>query len=418
VSAERKQASLASGSFLTRFGRLFIAGMFWVNVLFFIQTREGIKKGYPDFTVFYTAGTIVREGLGHQLYNNQLQYQVQQGFAGDIPFRRGPLPYIHPPFEAAIFIPLTKLPYPQAFAVWDLLNAAMLMGIGLLLRRSVGVLASIPPWKFTLASIAFFPVFDCLLQGQDSILLLLLCTLSFNALERDADIRAGCWFGLGAFKFQFIVPIILLFIIWKRRRLAIGFGAVTIILLLASVGMVGVPALLHYPEYVRQIVRATRLGAVPSNLLPNLHGIALGWPKPFGGALGVVLAALSSLLLFTFAALKGRAAARPGKLELQFSLAIAVSGLIAWQTNSHDLSLLVLPLVLLANYSLRTKEEIIYKNLSLLLPVLPLLISPLWLALWFVVGKVNLMAIPILWWAWKIGRELSKTPGLDLQAQP
>lgn len=415
MSVEEKQPALASSSrFRRRLARLFIAGMFWLNMLFFIHTREGIKRGYPDFTVFYTAGTILREGLGRQLYDSQLQYEVQQRFAGHIAFRHGPLPYIHPPFEAAIFVPLTRLPYPQAFAAWDLLNVVALLGVGLLLRRSVGALDSIPPWKFALGSIAFFPVFACLLQGQDSILLLLFCTLGFNALKKDADVLAGCWFGLGVFKFQFIVPIILLFIIWKRRRVALGFGAVAITLVLASIGLVGKSTLLHYPEYVREIVSATRLGAVPSDLLPNLHGLALGWPKPFSGALGIALAAVSSLLLFAFAAVKGCAPARPGKLELQFSLAIAVSGLIGWQTNSHDLSLLVLPLVLIADYSLRTKKENMVQNSTLLLPVLPLLISPLWLVLWFVIGKVNLIAVPMLWWAWKIGGELSRTSDFDL----
>jgi hypothetical protein len=43
----------------------------------------------------------------------------------------------------------------------------------------------------------------------------------------------------------------------------------------------------------------------------------------------------------------------------------------------------------------------------LLLPVLPLLISPLWLVLWILKGDVNLMAIPLLWWVWEIGKELS-----------
>jgi hypothetical protein len=152
-----------------RLARFFVVGMLWMNLLFFLDAREGIRRGYPDFTIFYTAGKILRQGLGHQLYDRKVQYAVQESFTGHIPFRLGPLPYNHPPFEAMIFVPLTFLSYQHAFAAWDLLNVGALFGVGLLLRRSVNSLLLIPPWEFVIGTLAFFPVFACLLQGQDSI---------------------------------------------------------------------------------------------------------------------------------------------------------------------------------------------------------------------------------------------------------
>jgi len=259
-----------------------------------------------------------------------------------------------------------------------------------------------------MGSIAFFPVFACLLEGQDSILLLLFCALAFHALRKKADLVGGCWLALAAFKFQFIVPIVLLLVIWKRRRVALGFGAVAIVLGFISVKLVGVEPMLQYPGYVLQIANTPGLGGLPPEYLPNLRGLAMGWHGLFSGAVGAALASLSSIVVFLFAAWKGRASARPGKLELQFSLAILVSGLIAWQTNSHDLSLLILPLVLITDYCLRAMTQAPDITLALLHPVVPLLISPLWMVLWLVSAKVNLIAIPLVWWTWKIGQELSR----------
>jgi hypothetical protein len=380
--------------------------MLWLNLLFFNDFRKGMKSGYTDFTVYYTGATILREGRGHDIYNRRVQYEVQEDFAGHIPFRRGPLPYIHPPFEALIFVPLTLLPYSQAFVVWDLLTVVMLFGVGALLRRSIVTLRSIPPWQFVIGALAFFPVFSCLLQGQDSVLMLLLCVLGFNALKRNADWLGGGWLALAAFKFQFIVPIMLLLFVWKRRRAAIGFAAVAAVLVLASVALSGVAALLKYPGYVLEIVRNTGLGGVPPELLPNLHGLAMGWPPPFSGTVGVALAALISAILFLFAAWSGREKEAPEALELQFSLAVVVSVLIAWQTNLHDLCLLILPLVLVTDYCVRYSPPA--ARSAVLLPALPVLISPLWMFLWLGIAKVNLMVIPLLWWAWKIGTELSR----------
>jgi Glycosyltransferase family 87 len=391
-----------------RLARVFVAGMLWLNLLFLVRDIEGIKRGYPDFTIFYTAGTILRQGLGHQLYDRKVQYAVQESFTGHIPFRQGPLPYNHPPFEAPLFVPLALLPYWQAFAAWDLLSVASLLGVALVLRRSVVALRSFAPWKFAMASIAFFPVFACLLEGQDSILLLLLCALAFHALRRNSDLLAGCWLALGAFKFQFIVPIVLLLVIWKRRRVALGFGAVAIILALISIGLVGVESLRHYPGYVLQIANTPGLGGLPLEFVPNLHGLVMGWHGRLSGVTGAAFAGLISIAVFLFSAWKGWAAQE--KFELQFSLAILVSVLIAWQTNSHDHSLLVLPLVLITDYCLRGIKQARGNRFALLLPVLPLLISPLWMVLWLISAHVNLIAVPLLWWTWKIGKELSRDP--------
>jgi hypothetical protein len=388
--------------------------MLCLHLLFFISLRERIRRGYPDFTVFYTAATILRDGRGHQLYDEHVQYEVQVKSVGQIATRRGPLPYIHPPFEALIFVPLSWLPYPQAFAVWDLLNLVALCGVALLLRRSVDTLRLIPPWQFVSVCLAFFPVFDCFLQGQDSILLLLLCVLGFNALKRENDVLAGCWLGLGVFKFQFVIPIVLLLVIWKRRRVAIGFGVVSALLVLVSAGLSGWQSLLQYPAFVLRITKSPSTGGVAAGFAPNLRGLVLGLFSLLSKPGGTVVALLLSLLLVFLAAMKGREASRPKRLELHFSLAVAVSVLAAWQTNMHDLSLLVLPLALIGDYCLRTLAQEPRRRLFLLLPVLPVLVSPLWIVLWLVGGAVNLMAIPLLWWVWEIGKELSRSGSVSL----
>lgn len=394
--------------------RISIAGMLCLHLLFLANLRERIKRGYPDFTVFYTAATILREGMGHQLYDPHVQYEIQKKFTSDIASRHAALPYIHPPFEALIFLPLTWLPYAQAFLVWDLLNAIALCGVALLLRRNVDWLRLIPVWEFVIGSLAFFPVFSCFFQGQDSILLLLLCAFGFNALKSDADFRAGCWLALGAFKFQLIVPMVLLMVIWKRRLAAAGFLAVCALLALASIGLVGWQGLLHYPTYVLQIANAPSLGGVPAEILPNLRGLLLGWSWPIADAVGNAAVALISIALFLFAATRNGSTHAYG-LELQFSQAIIMAVLIGWQTNIHDLSLLVLPLVLIVEYSVRTASPKQAVRFDLMLPVLPILISPLWILLFLVWGRTNLMAIPLLWWAWVIGKESSRASQFSLR---
>jgi hypothetical protein len=401
-----------------RLAWMMIGATLWLNLLFFVDFAKGMGRGYTDFTVYYTGATILREGLGHHLYDRRVQYEVQEDYAGHVPFRRGPLPYIHPPVEAVIFVPLTLLPYRRALLAFDLLNVAGLVAVAMLLRRSVAALGSIPWWQLVLASFAFFPVFSCLLQGQDSILQLLVCTLGFNALRRRADILGGCWLGLAAFKFQFVIPVVLLLFIWKRRRLVLSFAVVASILGLLSLALVGREGMLAYPGFVLRIVNSPGLGGVPPELLPNLHGLLTGGPRAFSDAMSSFLAMFASIIVFLFAAATGWSPQEPEtfalqipdgqRFDLQLSLAVTVGVLIAWQTNVHDLSLLVLPLAWIANYIRARGKREGRTGFSLLLPALPLLISPLWMVLWLGIARVNLMAIPLLWWTWMMGRELSR----------
>ena len=381
--------------------------MLCLHVLIFIQLRERVWRGYPDFTAFHTGGMILRQGLGPQLYDVRTQYRVQQEFIGSMESRRGPLPYNHPPFEALIFVPLTFLPYRIAFVLWDFLNVAALLGAVVILRRHLEPLRSLPVWKLALSLLAFFPIFVCLLQGQDSILLLLLCSLAYGALKNDRDVLAGGWLALGTFKLHLVLPLVLLLILWRRKRVALGFAAVAVVLAAVSLFLIGWHGVLRYPGFVLQIARSPELGDVPPALMPNLRGLIEGWPWQAPAILLTALVATASAALLLFSAQKGKAAPR-AQFDVQFSLAMVVTALVSWHTNAHDLSVLILPLALLANHcywSLKTSER---PNFAPLLPTLPLLISPLWIALWLGISRLNLMAIPILWWGWKIVREVSR----------
>jgi len=393
--------------------RIFVAGMLCLHLVFFVNLRQRIQSGYPDFTVFYTGAKIVSEGLSRRMYDADVQNQVQKEFAGNINSRGGPLPYIHPPFEALLFLPLTWLPYPLAFLVWDLLNGLALFGVSFILRPHFNALRAISPWEFVLSSLAFFPVFATFLQGQDSILLLLLFALGFNALKIGGDFSAGCWFALGTFKFQLVIPLILFLVFWKRKRFATGFIVVTSILALVSTLLVGWHGMVSYPSFALRIAGASSLGGVPPALMPNLRGLLEGWSHNFApvARMGLVTMGLSILFFFTAWRMAER---QHGKLNLQFSLAIIVTVLVSWHTNAHDLSLLILPLTLVADYCMSHPGITSQRRLALIVPVLPLLISPLWIVFWLGTGTVNLMAFPLLWWAWEIGKEISRgTPSVE-----
>jgi hypothetical protein len=391
--------------------RCFIVGILCLHLFLFFNVRERIARGYPDFTIFYTAGKIVRNGDSRHLYDEATESKVQDDLFGKIGSRQGPLPYTHPPFEALIFVPLTFLTFGWAFTAWDLLNLLLLFYMALLLRRHVSVLRLISAWELVIGCLAFFPAFACFLQGQDSILQLCFFTLAYVALKNGSDVSAGGWLALAAFRFQFVVPIVVLLAIWKYARVAAGFLVVSILLGVVSTLLVGWAGLIHYPVYVLQGMRPPIVRDVLPKLMPNLRGLVMGWPSLDATSVSIVITALSSILLFLQAAIQGRKSFGAEEFELNFSLAIAVTLLIAAHTNAHDVCLLILSLVLVANHSFRRLAFQPRRQLSLWLAITPILISPLWIILWLVWGHVNLMAIPLLLWSLAIGKEVSSLNG-------
>jgi len=381
-----------------------------IHAAFLWSVRGRIQKGDPDFTAFYTAGKILREGRGAELYRGTTQNAVQWEFATDTDLRQGPLPYICPPFEALIFVPLTFLPYAVAFTLWNLLNLGLLFAIALLLRQSLDSqgdpLRQIPLWEWVLALLAFFPVFTNFLQGQDGILLLLVFVLGFRALDRNAEFRAGCWFGLGVFKYHFVVPLVLILALWKGRKLVWGFAATASAAALLSLGIVGWHGALRYPAYAWHIVSVPGHGQTPVGLMSNLVGLATGWPLPETLVWPLRVVALTGSAVLLIVVVRMRSLARDVRFfRLSFACAVITATLVSYLTNTHDLCLLVLPLALLADYvAIHWSERQAIR--ALLIPVVPLLISPLWIFLWMGWGKLNLVAILLLWWIYAMRREL------------
>jgi hypothetical protein len=402
--------------------------MVTTHAFFLWSVRGRIQKGDPDFTAFYTAGKILREGRGTKLYEAHTQDAVQREFATNADIRRGPLPYIHPPFEALIFLPLTFLPYVEAFVVWNLLDLGMLAAIALSLRPVLISLNKIPLWEWILALLALFPVFANFLQGQDAILLLLIFVLGFRALDRNADFVAGCWFGLGIFKYHFVIPLVLILAVWKGKRLASGFAATAFFAALLSLAMVGWHGALLYPAYAWRVVSMPGHGQTPLGLMPNLLGFIAGWPalENVGWPLRLVALVASIGLLIAVARMRNLTHDRePGLVpdrendrpffRLSFACALITAVLVSYLANPHDLCLLVLPLALLADYCVAHWSERPAVRV-LLAPVVPLLISPLWIFLWMQWGKLNLVVIPLLWWIYGMRRELLRVKSNEVSA--
>jgi len=384
----------------------YLAGIVVIHLVVLWNLRQMIARGYPDFTIYYGAGMMVRHGQGRKLYSEPAQLEVQREFSPEVASRIGAVPYNHPPFEATIFAPLTYFSYSVAFVAWDLLNLAMIAALPFLLRPHLLLSLEAVPWPLWAgAGLVFFPIFFALLEGQDSILLLFLYTLGFVRLVKGKDIAGGAWLALGLFKPQLVVPFIVCMFLYGRRKILYGFLPVAAILAVISTAIVGWDGLKFYPHYVMQTEGTlARSVIVPSNM-PNLRGV-LYLLAGSGKRVDVSVITLS-LGIFLFSAWKGR---RTGNTEMfvwQFALALVATVIVSYHCLAYDLSILFLPILLLVHEERSLRGLRSWPDWVTIFALAVLLFSPPQLLLLLRFNCLALLGWPLLLWMIGIAAQIS-----------
>ena len=387
---------------------IFLAAMVGLNGLFAWRVKELVRQGYPDFTSLYCAGKTVRLGLAGQLYDSRTQTVIQQTFVAEGRIRTGLLPYMRPPFEALLFAPLTKLSYSRAFLLWDAFNLAVLIGLPFLLRPYVGLLQqrTSPLWCL-LSSLAFFPVAVALVEGQDTILLLLLFACAYVAMKRKEEFVAGCWLGLGMFRFHLILPLVLVLVLRKKYRAVYGWILVTAALVLTSIGMVGWHGALGYPEYLWRVEKALYGKTVLPGAMPTLRGLidTLLSAHCSNTITHALTAGLSAVLVYSVATAR-KAEDDEASTDLLFSLYVLLAILVSYHSFVYDLPLLLLAAMLSVNHAAHGPMNGKGSRVLWYGPILLMFLAPLQMLLALQRKRISLLAFVLLLWFWNVRNEM------------
>jgi len=312
-----------------------------IQLILFIIGIPIAVGGRADFRQFYTAGYMVRSGHSAEIYDygSTVKFQSQVVSPGD-----NALPFNHLAYEAVLFAPLSLVSFRIAYVVFFIVNLSLLSASIVMLRPYTPSLRAV--WsKVPVAIVAgFLPVGLALLQGQDSLILLTLLVCSFTALQRDRDYAAGVFLGLTLFKFQYSLPIALLFLAWKKWRVISGFAITSILLVIVSFAITGAGA---YAKYLLSMSvglttpeQRFRYGINPL-FMPNIRGLAFG-----AGGHGLLVTAVLSVLVLAWAIL-----AKPS-----FPTFVLTAMLVSYHGLMHDAAILLIPLIVLGDTAVRASE--------------------------------------------------------------
>jgi hypothetical protein len=146
-----------------------------------------------------------------------------------------------------LFSPLAAFSFRTAYLIWGLLNAVVWLLLIYFLRPHL-------PWPrevlgYVCLWLLFAPLGVAMYQGQSSIILLALFCIAFAQLRKKRELAAGLVLGLGLFKFQFVLPFALLFLLRKKWQFLIGFIVSSCVL-----GTLSIAAVSGVAEYFRFVL--------------------------------------------------------------------------------------------------------------------------------------------------------------------
>lgn len=298
--------------------------------------------GYGDFSAFYTAATLIQSDPA-SLYNFEKQRQLRHQLFPEVKIQTENLPFYHPAFELLLYAPLAHLPYSAAYLTWSIANLVMLVLALWWLRPLTS------PVSFAvllLLSVAFFPIAVTFLQGQDSLLLLLVCIASFNLISRERMFLAGMVLALGLFKFHLVLPIVALLAAQRRWKVVWGFCLGGAALAAVSIALTGLQAAREYAQLLLQFNTLTRemTGNVDSQM-PSAGGFLTTIVASFGNRpVGDFSVLCLSFAIVALGAYLARNARQDLAATLTFASVLAV--LAGHHTSPHDLALLFPALVI------------------------------------------------------------------------
>lgn len=338
--------------------------------------------GRADFRQLYTGGYMVRSGHGSDLYNYISEEQLQKTIVGP----GMPLPFDHLAYEALLFAPLSLLGYSTAYFVFAIVNVLLLVSAQHLLKPYVSGLEALGTFVPEAIFFCFLPAAITIVLGQDSILLLVLTILAFVSMNRGQDLRSGLFLSMGFFKFQFLIPIVLLFLLWRKWRIVSGAVLGGFAVMCISTWITGFSGLRTFAQTMFDMsiglssqTQRLKFATFPI-AMPNLRGLidSIGRSHLSASAIQVAVVASSALLILL-----------ASRMKPSLPLAILVAILVSYHGLIHDSVLLTVPL---STVLVQSVDE---NNLPIGIADILLFAFPAFLFA-FLGGRYFLMAIPIL----------------------
>lgn len=319
------------------------------------KTRE-----MADMRTFYTSAVMLRNGVKENLYNIPTIALWQKAIFHDVShFNINP--FWNPPFVAILFFPLSFISFNNAYIIFAFLNTCIILAcVYIILHELYPEKQYIKALFPLIFSFFYFPILLTICQGQLSFFLLGGIVFSWYAFKHKSFFVAGIALSLLLIKpYMILIPLILLF--WKKQwRTLQGVFLSTGFLIVISIFTVGWSGLYKYGELLFNGLFAAENYSLFPQTEPTLRGL-LQLIAHSNSLYVIIIPFLIGIvcigLLFTLT-WKGSFDTTNSRFDMQWGILVIMIILTSIHTNYYELTLLLLPYIILLKYS--NKNRFLY----------------------------------------------------------
>jgi hypothetical protein len=337
---------------LRDYPRLVAIAVWGVTILNFIL-RNGWIGGFGgvfsyDFLAQYSAGILLSSDI-ENLYNLQVQAQVQQEVFRPTFMGGGLNVFASPPYVAMFYRLLTHLEYGWAFAIITMINILLAIAAGVLLQRWLVPKklkeSGLSAGQMIVLILSSSPVWIGVFLGQNNTLTLFLMAVALVMVKKGSALFGGFVIGLLIYKPQLVIGFLIVWLVWKEWRALAGFSLAVGTIVGITLLLYGISPFISYFNFTDTLSHLvlglgrymeTTLFALVATLLP---GDNLSW-----------LLVLNIGVLFVFSILLGLLAYLSPKMESSQNIIWGLVILFPFFTSPHllyyDLVLLIPVLIL------------------------------------------------------------------------
>ena len=342
-----KSASIIRYTFVVAFV-LLVLHLFW--------TQYGSLDGWllpngrlvgADFFAFYFAGSQIGQVPIEEIYNFENQVALQQkmleakGVVGE-----GRLPFIYPPLVALFFSLFSYSDYVTSYFTWVGFCILLFLLSFYLLVKALDIPQK-RAWLYLLFCLAFPPfVLECLAGGQTSVLGFAICCGLVFFLKQQQFFLAGLVLSLSYYKPPLFLVFLLISVFRYRKEFFLGFLTGAVALMASTLFITGFDGFIYF----LQQASSYRLGSdiVADGRLPLSKGVGLlAFCISLVGSKSIAwLVYIAASVGLVFVVLRSKSSSKLAPI-LVLSLILSV------QMAAYDLTLVLLPLIILWEQSAR-----------------------------------------------------------------
>jgi len=222
----------------------------------FLAKVHSDNMNFIDFSKYYLCGKVAFTKDSQEFYSYPNQKKlfddlINGGSEGNFP----PAQAIEfPPYVLPLMYPISRLPFPQAFQFWTMLNwIGLATGISLLCRLGTdknNINSKFTPVVIALAALCAPPILRTFMVGQPTGILFCFFSLYIYFFIKKKNILAGIFLSLISIKPHYAVFMCIPALMQKRFKLLLVAFVCEIILLSLAVWASNLEGVLGYVHYV------------------------------------------------------------------------------------------------------------------------------------------------------------------------